>query len=256
MKNYIKKEKVIQIDDAEIYCNITGEASAQALVLLHGGIGSIEDFEPLIPLLSKKFLLIKIDSRGHGRSTLGKGKLTYQRLEQDVLAVLQHLNIKETAVLGFSDGGVVGYRLMASTSVCITQLITIGANFQLKEDSAVHDVLSTVTAQSWREKFPDTYRLYSQLNPQPNFDRLVTEAVAMWLDTSSTGYPTGTIDSTDGNVLVIRGDNDFLLPISSALELTSRLNNASFANTPFAGHEAHKERPETVFNFIREFLSS
>ncbi|MFY2508750.1 alpha/beta fold hydrolase [Vibrio pectenicida] len=250
----IERQESIQIDDVTIYFDIVGDSSKAPLVMLHGGVGSIEDFDVLTPSLSQDYQLIRIDSRGHGRSTLGSSELTYQRLEQDVIAVLNYLGIKETAVLGFSDGGVVGYRLMASNSVVINKLITIGSDYKLEADSTIYNIYSGVTGQSWSEKFPDSYRLFNELNPEPNFDAFVAEIVRMWTDTSSSGYPENTIDQIDGKVLVIRGDEDFFFPLPAALELVNRLKDSLFANVPFAGHETHKDQPEFVCSVIKQFL--
>ncbi|CAM3070526.1 alpha/beta fold hydrolase [Vibrio neptunius] len=250
----IQHRKNLQIDDALIYFDIVGDNTKPPLVMLHGGIGSIEDFDQLVPLLSQHFQLIRIDSRGHGRSTMGSRELTYQRLEQDVIAVLAYLNIHQTAVLGFSDGGVIGYRLMASNSVSISKLVTIGADFQLKAGSTLYNLLSGVTGQRWRDKFPDSSRLFTQLKPDANFDLFVADIVKMWTDTSVSGYPGDTIDYIEGDVLIIRGDDDFLFPHSSALELVSRLKHPSFANLPFAGHEAHKDQPDLVYKVMQQFF--
>ncbi|WP_157781972.1 alpha/beta fold hydrolase [Vibrio splendidus] len=238
-----------------IYFDIVGDSSKAPLVMLHCGAGSIEDFDALIPSLSQDYQLIRIDSRGHGRSTLGSSKLIYQRLELDVIEVLNYLGIKEAAVLGFSDGGVIGYRLMASNSVIISKLITIGSDYKLEEGSTIYNILSGVTGQSWSEKVPDSYRLFNELNPEPNFDVFITELVRMWTDTSSSGYPTNTIDQIDGKVLVIRGDDDFFFPLPAALELVNRLKESSFANVPFAGHETHKDQPQFVCGVIKQFLA-
>src|SRR4051812_35921902 len=41
------------------------------LVLLHGGLGSIEMFGPTLPALAASHEVIAIDLRGHGRTPLG-----------------------------------------------------------------------------------------------------------------------------------------------------------------------------------------
>jgi pimeloyl-ACP methyl ester carboxylesterase len=56
--------------DAKIYYEVYG--SGKPVVLLHGGIyGYIDEFEKLIPVLSQRYQVIAIATRGHGRSELG-----------------------------------------------------------------------------------------------------------------------------------------------------------------------------------------
>ena len=244
----------IEIEGAEIYYETIGKKDAPPLLLLHGGVGTIEDFNSLAPSLAAQFHVIGIDSRGHGRSTLGSSGLTYQRLEQDVIEILRYLQIDKTAVLGFSDGGIVGYRLMISGAVAVPKLITIGAPCELKNDRSVSSVYAKITGKSWRAKFPASYELYQRLNPAPDFDYFVEQVVGMWLDSSPSGYPDEKIDSIDGDVLIVRGDEDRLFSRQEAVDLANRIRRSAFENIAFAGHAAHEDRPDAVLSSIGSFL--
>lgn len=245
----------VHVDGAEIYFEVAGNAQGPPLLLLHGGLGTIEDFNPLLPNgLAETYRLVGVDSRGHGKSTLGSTPLTYERLERDAIVVLRHLGIETTAILGFSDGGVVGYRLMISGAIAVPKLATIGAGHELRADDPVRPILSNVTAESWLNKFPGTDELYRRVNPEPNFDRLVAAVVPMWLDTGPTGYPGDAVDRIEGELLVIRGDEDHLFSRCSAVDLADRVNGAALANIPFAGHAAHADRPRVVAASVIEFL--
>src|SRR5882724_12363844 len=43
----------------------------EPLLLLHGGLGSIDMFQPILPVLVARRQIIGIDLQGHGRTTLG-----------------------------------------------------------------------------------------------------------------------------------------------------------------------------------------
>jgi pimeloyl-ACP methyl ester carboxylesterase len=66
-----KSETTFKIDSANIYYEEIGNPLKQPLIFLHGGFGNIEDFNGIIPLLEKEYLIIGMDSRGQGKSTLG-----------------------------------------------------------------------------------------------------------------------------------------------------------------------------------------
>ena len=83
----------LDIDGARIYHEVTGNKNSPALLVLHGGFGNIEDFNPILPELDKEFRIVGIDSRGQGKSTLGPSGLTYERIQQDVERILEHLHI-------------------------------------------------------------------------------------------------------------------------------------------------------------------
>lgn len=247
---------ILHVDGADLYYEVSGPTTRPALLMLHGGLGSIEDLRAFEPALAERFRMIRIDSRGHGRSTLGTEDVTYQRLEADALRVLRHLDIRQTAVLGFSDGGIVAYRLMASQQIEIATLVTIGAPCELEDDDPVRDIYARVTGPSWRERFPDSHESYQRLNPAPDFDRLVSSCVQMWLDSEESGYPGGRVEEIEGDVLLLRGDGDHLFTRRQAVDLADRIRGSVFANIPFAGHAAHEERPDLCVRIVEEFLGT
>jgi pimeloyl-ACP methyl ester carboxylesterase len=53
---------------------------------------------------------VGIDSCGHGKSSLGARKLSYELLTDDLAQVIDSLQLQEFSMLGFRDGGIVAYR--------------------------------------------------------------------------------------------------------------------------------------------------
>jgi pimeloyl-ACP methyl ester carboxylesterase len=242
-------------EGAELYYEEIGTPDAPTLVLLHGGIGTIEDFNKILPRLPTDFRLLGIDSRGHGRSTMGTDKLTYAQLQRDVEAVLVHLNLRTTSILGFSDGGIVAYRLAASSPPFrIEKLITLGSTWELKAHDPVQEIYRRVTPEGWRKKFPDTYTLYQRLNPRPDFDVLINSAVKMWQDASATGHPGARVFDIRSALLAVRGDNDPFTSRQSLATLTDGVKGSHFANLAFAGHVAFADQPEPFLAAVNAFL--
>jgi pimeloyl-ACP methyl ester carboxylesterase len=79
-----KTEKYLEVDGANIYYEEIENAGKLTLLFLHGGFGNIENFNVMLPMFANDYHIVGIDSRGHGKSTLGTGKLTYKRLQLDV----------------------------------------------------------------------------------------------------------------------------------------------------------------------------
>lgn len=117
----------IQRGDASIYYEVSGEGPP--LVLLHGGLSTIDVFFAQTPALTKNHKVIAIDLRGQGRSSIGSELFTYRLLTADVLAVLDTLGIESADFVGWSDGGIIGLILGLEHSSRIKHLVAIGANF-------------------------------------------------------------------------------------------------------------------------------
>ena len=128
-----KTGKYIEVDSAEIYYEEIENVGKPTLLFLHGGFGNIEDFNSIVPMFTSDYHIVGIDSRGHGKSTLGTGKLTYKRLQFDVEAIVNHLQLKDIHIIGFSDGGIIAYRLAAANGIPIRKIITIGATWSLSD---------------------------------------------------------------------------------------------------------------------------
>jgi pimeloyl-ACP methyl ester carboxylesterase len=248
--------KYFAIKGANIYYEETGNPNNSVLLLLHGGFQHIEDLNSLVPLLANEFRVLGIDSRGHGKSTLGTAPLTYEQIQLDVEALLESLQIKRVTVIGFSDGGIVGYRLAASHAIAVEKLVTIGGTWHFKDALATEDLFRKITPQSWKEKFPQTYEDYSKLNPTPAFDQLIQSGVAMWLDSTATGYPNQTVSQIDCPTLLIRGDQDHLFSRESVVELAGKIKNSALFNVPFAGHVAFEDQPELFKTALAQFLKA
>lgn len=115
-------------------------------------------------------------------------------------------------------------------------------------------IFSSITAESWTQKFPESVEHYNKLNPEPDFDRLIKNVVAMWTDLSSSGYVGDNFKKMTNDILIIRGDDDHLMPFSSVEKLKESLPHAKFLNVPFSGHLAHNDQNEIVGKIIHQFL--
>ena len=244
----------LELQGARIHYEVRGSRDGPAVVFLHGGLGDIEDFNPLLTELDDSYRIVGIDSRGHGGSTLGTTPLTYARLQQDVCAILDRLDIANASIIGFSDGGIVAYRLAAATPQRVQRLITVGAPNTLPDGTK--KILEQVTAQSWQKKFPDTVTAYERRNPAPDFPALVRAATAMWLDVGSTGYPQESIAKIAAPTLIVRGDDDHLFSLDEAVAIRKTIKNAKFLNVPAAGHVAFVDQAQICALAIRQFLDA
>ena len=242
----------LRLGDAELYYEQRGEGPV--LLLLHGGVGTLTHFNPILDGL-KGFRVVGMDSRGHGRSTMGTEPLTYQRLEEDVRALLSHLGIEELSLLGFSDGGTVACRLAARPrGLNIRKLVPVGATWKNEHSLELQEILSGVTGKSWRSRFPEDAATYELWNPRPNFDAFVEAVVEMWMDQTDSGHPGRNVERIDAHTLVVRGDDDHLVPLEWCSELKETIEDSHFLNIPFAGHVAFADQPQVFLSAVAPFL--
>ncbi len=242
-------------EGAQIYYEEMGDRESPVLLFLHGGFGNIEDFNGLPPSFSEGYRIIGIDSRGHGKSTLGDRGLTYELLQNDVEALMRFLKIDSLSIIGFSDGGVVAYRLAALSRLNIKQLVTIGARWHFKNGIPMHREWSNLTGEYVRNKFPKFHESYSYLNPTPDFDQFTVALTKMWMDDQSSGHPNEKISAIKSQLLIVRGDTDPFVSRRDIVELSEGVEGSMVFNIPFAWHTAHHDQKEVFVNVVSQFLN-
>lgn len=244
--------KYIEVNGATIYYEEIKNAGKPTLLFLHGGFGNMEDFNSILPMFANNYHIVGIDSRGHGKSTLGTNKLTYKRLQLDVEAVVNHLQLKDIHIIGFSDGGIIAYRLAAANSIPIRKMVTIGATWSLFDVELMEKIVAGITPEDWKNYFFDSYQLH---NPQPDFDWFVKCVLAMWTDKTEDGYPLESVEDITVPTLIIRGNDDDSFTLESAVVLTGKVKGSLLFNIPFAPHDAHTKYLQLFETITTEFLN-
>ena len=100
--------------------------TGRPLVLLHGNFEDHSIFDEAVEALGERFTCYAIDSRGHGESDR-VDELHYEDMAADLLSFLQALDLRDVALCGYSDGGIVAL-LAARRTDRIRDLIVCGAN--------------------------------------------------------------------------------------------------------------------------------
>ena len=76
----------LNVNDIKMYYEIHG--TGEPLLLLHGGLGNIENFSHQIPAFEREFKVITPESRGHGRTTGSEQPITYELMASDIVKLL------------------------------------------------------------------------------------------------------------------------------------------------------------------------
>ena len=117
--------KYVTANGIKIYYEEYG--SGEPLLLLHGNGQSIAAFNQQIPELAKKYHVIAVDTRGHGKTEDKGDKFTYDLFAQDMNALLDKLHIDSANIVGWSDGGNTGLIMAMKYPKKVKKLVTMGA---------------------------------------------------------------------------------------------------------------------------------
>jgi pimeloyl-ACP methyl ester carboxylesterase len=239
---------------ARIYYASYGKPSGPAVILLHGGLGNGEHFAHQVPALADRFRVIAIDSRGQGRSTLAKGKLSYHAMASDVVAVLDALQIKKASMVGWSDGGAIALALGIDFADRVDKLFVFGTNYDRHGSKARSGPSPTFTAYAAKCR-ADYHRLVkSPASPKDAYDAAAVALAPVWRAPSS--FTKEQLRSIKARTLVASGDRDEIILLDQVKEMAELIPNGRLAVFKDASHFALWQDPAAFNKVLVEFLTA
>jgi 3-oxoadipate enol-lactonase len=130
-------------------------SNPETVVMIHGLAESGEAFRAWVPYLSRRFRVIRLDLRGYGYSSPmpENYKWNLNKIITDILAVLDHLKIKQANFVGGKIGGTIGLALTAQYPERVKRLAAIGSPVSLvslKENTIIwRRQIAEVGVEAW-----------------------------------------------------------------------------------------------------------
>ena len=225
-------------DGITFYYEVYG--AGEPLLVVHGNGGSIADLGAQIAHFRKYYQVIAMDSRDQGRSGDSPDKLTYDKMTDDLAALLDHLKVGPVNVLGWSDGGIEALLLGIRHPAKVKKIAAMAANLRPSEDALHPDIVAVI--KSMVAATPaDTPRGRRELKvtgmmlEEPHIDVKALEAIAA---------PT----------LVLAADHDIIRD-EHTVEIYHHIPNGQLAIFPNATHMVPFDDPAlfnaTVERFFR-----
>lgn len=242
---------IAQVNDIEMYYEVQGEG--EPLLLIHGAIGSGEDFAEVIPgYIEAGYQTIAIDCRGRGRSTDSGQPLSYALMASDIVALMDELDIERANIAGQSDGAILGIVMAIEYPDRVNKVVAFGANFNVDGlFPSFTDFVDHVTLADFDEMTGEAYR---RLAPDPDYLPVMLEKVRHMLLTQP-DFTLEQLMSIEAPVLVFDGENEDTVRIDHAKAMAAAIPNASMVILPGTGHHLMYEDPETYLAYAIPFLT-
>ncbi len=257
--------------------------AGQPLVCLPGLTRNMDDFDPIVAAFAPHSRVIRMDFRGRGASDYpGPDTYTIRQETQDVITLLDHLGLKQAAILGTSRGGLVAMTLAAIAHNRLAAIILndigpeimpaglayimdyIGRPPKFRSLAQAATAFPDLYAPAFQNVPPETWaaharRLYREgdgalhLRYDPRLRTAIAPAFApdaasvdLWpLFDACAGIPLG----------LIRGAGSNILSAETTAKMRQRRPDMFFAELPDRGHVPFLDEPACVA-LITEVLNT
>jgi pimeloyl-ACP methyl ester carboxylesterase len=238
------------------------EGTGEPLVLLHGGTDTSHAWRALVPLLSAHYRVVRLDSRGHGRTDNPAGRLGYALMAEDVAAFIHALGLERPLVCGWSDGGQTALELAIEHPGAARAVVATGVMAALTEPYVVYaramlcaDDANQVDLERYaREHAPAVARLralHSHVYGEEYWRDYLRQIATLWL--SPIGLSPERLARISLPVLIAQGDRDEFVPLEQALVLYQQIPGAELDVSPRADHSFPARQPEVFAALLRGF---
>jgi pimeloyl-ACP methyl ester carboxylesterase len=228
-------------DGVRLYYEIYGKG--EPLLMVHGNGGSIADFGAQIAHFKQHYQVIAMDSRDQGKSGDSTGRLTYEKMSDDLDALLDEVKVGPVNVLGWSDGAIEALLLGIRHPEKVKKIAAMAANLN-PTDEAVHpDVLDAV--KEMLSDVPAPAKDLPEDRRELKLTRLLLEEPHIELKA---------LEAITAPTLVLAGDHDVIRD-EHTVAIFQHLPNSELAIFPNSTHMVPFDDPalfnSTVERFVR-----
>ncbi|MCC5808994.1 MAG: alpha/beta hydrolase [Ectothiorhodospiraceae bacterium] len=156
----------VEVHGVRYYYEVHG--AGEPLLLLHGGLGTIDMFQPILPALTADRKVIGVDLHGHGRTALADRPIDLADMGRDMAALVEELGYTRVDVMGYSMGGGVAAQMASQHPETVRRLALVSA--PCAKDGFYPEIIEQMHQinADWAEAMHDTpmYQSYAAVAPR------------------------------------------------------------------------------------------
>jgi esterase len=244
--------------------------SGSPLVILHGLLGSLDNWLPIAQRLATRFRVFLVDSRNHGQSPHAP-EFGYDEMVEDLREFLEQQRIEKAHVLGHSMGGKVAMRFAQSHPNLLNKLVVVDIaprEYPSRYGGLMDAMLAVDVAHLQRRDevdqaltlaVPDkSLRQFLLKNLGRNeaghlFWKPDLKAIRANYDLIRRDLPKAQCHCP---ALFIRGEQSAYIQPDDLNLIQQLFPLARIETVPGAGHWVHANAPEQVVELVTKFLSA
>ncbi|MBS0279180.1 MAG: alpha/beta hydrolase [Proteobacteria bacterium] len=242
---------VAPVNGVKLWYAEFGQTTGQGapVLLVHGGLANSDYWgDQVRALVAAHYKVIVMDSRGHGRSSRDAQPYGYDLMASDVIALLDYLKIQKVALVGWSDGAIIGLDIAMHHPERLTKLFAFAANV---DPSGVANAPSAVVDQYIARAGKE----YAKLSPTPTqYKSFVEQITHMW--DSQPHWTQADLAKIKVHTWIVDGDHDEMVKHDQPRTLADWVPNSGLLIEPEVSHFAFLQNPAQFNADVLRFLKS
>jgi esterase len=251
--------------------NYKSIGSGFPLIILHGLLGSLDNWQSIAKQISEHFQVFIIDQRNHGRSP-HSDEFSYEILVNDVLEFMQQQGIGRAHFIGHSMGGKVAMKLALEHPEKVAKLIVVDVAPVEYEDNHSREfkALLEVDLKTLENRQEAEAILRNHLGSDESTIQFLMKGLYrdddnkfQWRFNVQSLYDAYNEISSgitsdkpfEGETLFIKGEKSDYINASNFSEIIDLFPHNQLVEIAGAGHWVHADRPTEFINAVEKFLA-
>ena len=233
------------VNDIRIWYATFGHG--QPVLLLHGGLANSNYWGNQIPALASGYRVIVMDSRGHGRSTGDERPYGYDLMASDVIGLMDFLKLPKVAIVGWSDGAILGLDIAIHQPERLTKLFAFAAN---SDPSGVADIAQSPVFNAYIAR---AEKEYQALSPTPDqYKHFLDQVGKMW--ESEPHFTAEQLRAITVPTWIVDADHDEAIKRENTEFMANEIPNAGLLLQPQVSHFSFLQDPGQFTRDVLHFL--
>ena len=257
----------IQANGINVNYSLEGPTGATMVTLSNSLLSNYAMWDAQISVLTKKYRVLRYDTRGHGGTEVTPGPYSFELLTEDVYALHQALGIEKTHFVGLSMGGMIGQllavrhpELLHSVTLCDTTSKMphpeiwdgrIEAAQSGGVEAVVEGTLERWFTPAMHEGNPDEIARIAAMIRGTKVEGFIANCQAI-----KAMDQTGILKEITTPTLIIVGAEDPATTPDMSRIIHAEIEGSELAILPNASHLANVEQPQAFNDVLMNFLSA
>jgi pimeloyl-ACP methyl ester carboxylesterase len=231
------------------------------VILLHGGLANADYWGNQVrdlqnhklwnpatkSLESLPYKIIVMDSRGHGRSTRNDQPYGYDLMASDVIGLMDFLHIPKAAIVGWSDGAIIGLDIALHHPERLTKLFAFAAN---SDPSGVADIAQSSVFNAFIAR---AEKEYEQLSPTPTEYKSFFDQIEKMWDTQP-HWTADDLKTIAVPIWIVDADHDEAIKRENTEFMAANIPGAGLLLQPEVSHFSFLQDPQQFSADVLHFL--